>query len=191
MEKGRLILAIFFGTLLILSCSNGDLNKAKEIALKQQEVQIETTTGAEIIYSDSAKVKAKLKAPVLIHFKTKNPYYEMPKGIDVTFYDDNLKVTSTVTSDYAIRRENEKSVELRKNVIAKNAEGRTFTSEELIWDENTKKFYSNKLVTISTAQATISGTSFWALEDFSYYEIKQGSGPIQFNTGLDSTQNNQ
>lgn len=186
MQKSRLVLLIFIGTLTALACSNSDLKKAKEIALKQ-EVQVEKTSGAEIIYSDSAKVKAKLKAPILLHFKTKNPYYEMPKGIDVTFYDENLKVTSTVVSDYAIRRENEKSVELRKNVIAKNAEGKIFKSEELIWDENTKKFFSSKLVTITTEQATISGTSFWALEDFSYYEIKQGSGPIQFNTDINST----
>lgn len=189
MFYSRLILLMFIGTITFVSCSSGDLKKAKEISLKE-EIQVETTTGAEIIYSDSAKVKAKLKAPVLLHFKAKNPYYEMPKGIDVTFYDEDLKVTSTVTSDYAIRKENEKSVELRKNVVATNAEGRTFKSEELIWDENTKKFHSSKLVTIETDQATISGTSFWALEDFSYYEIKQGSGPIQFNTGLDSVANN-
>lgn len=163
----------------LFACES-DLNRAKEIAL-QQKVPVETTIGAEIIYSDSAKVKAKLKAPILLHYKSNTPYYEMPKGIDVVFYDENLKPTSTVTSDFAIRRENEKVVELRNNVVAKNAEGKVFKSEELFWDENTKKFYSNQLVTIITESATISGTSFWALEDFSYYEIKQGSGPIQFN----------
>lgn len=173
----------------VIACGSGDLKKVGQINL-QDTVQVDTTKGAEIIYSDSAKVKARLKAPVLLYFKTKSPYYEMPKGIDVVFYDDQLKPTSTVVSDYAIRKENEKLVELRKNVVAKNAEGKTFKSEELIWDENTKKFYSNTLVTIITDQATISGSSFWALEDFSYYEIKQGAGPIQFNTDIDSTVTN-
>ena len=173
----------------IIACESGDLKKVGQINL-QNEIQVDTTRGAEIIYSDSAKVKAKLKAPVLLYFKTKNPYYEMPEGIDVVFYDDSLKPSSTVVSDYALRKENEKTVELRKNVVAKNAEGKTFKSEELIWDENTKKFYSNTLVTIITDQETISGTSFWALEDFSYYEIKQGAGPIQFNTDIDSTATN-
>lgn len=180
----------FFGAglclIAIMACGSGDLKKVEQINL-QSEIQVDTTKGAEIIYSDSAKVKARLKAPVLLYFKAQNPYYEMPEGIDVVFYDDNLKPSSTVVSDYALRKENEKTVELRKNVVAKNAEGKTFKSEELIWDENTKKFYSNTLVTIVTDQATISGTSFWALEDFSYYEIKQGAGPIQFNTDIDST----
>lgn len=175
---------VLVGIITLFACGSGDLKKAKKITL-QEEIQVDSTKGAEIVYSDSAKVKAKLKAPLLLYFKTKDPYYEMPKGIDVVFYDEQLKPTSTVIADYAIRRENQKTVELRNNVVAKNSEGKTFKSDELFWDENTKKFHSNKVVTIITDQATISGTSFWALEDFSYYEIKQGAGPIQFNTGLD------
>jgi len=172
---------LIFGLLsfCFAACEN-DLSKVKEIELKQKE-EVEITKGAEIIYSDSAKVKAKLTTPILYNHKTANPYYEMPKGIEVIFYDENLKQTSKVTSEYAIRKENEKVVELKKNVVATNAEGKTFKSEELIWDENLKRFYSNRVVTITTDKATISGTSFWATEDFSYYEIKQGAGPIQFD----------
>lgn len=174
---------LLFATISLLlwasSCKN-DLKKIKEIELKQKG-EVEVTKQAEIIYSDSARVKAKIKTPILIHHKDANPYYEMPKGIEVIFYDNNLQQTSKVTSDYAIRKENQKIVELRKNVVATNIKGETFKSEELIWDENLKRFYSNLLVSIITEKATISGTSFWATEDFSYYEIKQGAGPIQFN----------
>lgn len=186
MRKAIFVLFSSVMAYCVIGCGTGDLKKVQQISFKE-DVPVDSTFGAEIIYSDSAKVKAKLKAPVLLYFKTSNPYYEMPKGIDVVFYDDNLKQTSSVVSDYAIRRENEKTVELKRNVVAKNAQGNLFKSEELYWDENTKKFYSNQLVTIITDQATISGTSFWALEDFSYYEIKQGAGPIQFNTDVDST----
>jgi LPS export ABC transporter protein LptC len=181
MFKSILYSTFLASSLCLLAACENDMSKVKEIELKQKG-EIEITKQAEIIYSDSARVKAKLKTPILYNHKTTaNPYYEMPKGIEVIFYDANLKQTSKVTSDYAIRKENQKIVELKKNVVAVNAEGRTFKSEELIWDENLKRFYSNKVVTISTDKATISGTSFWATEDFSYYEIKQGAGPIQFN----------
>ncbi len=175
-------LILIFSIFLFAACEN-DMSRVKEIELKQKG-EVEITKQAEIIYSDSAKVKAKLKAPILYNHKTSNPYYEMPKGIEVVFYDKDLKQTSKVTSDYAIRKENQKIVELKKNVVAVNAEGRTFKSDELIWDANLKRFYSNKVVTITTDKATISGTSFWATEDFSYYEIKQGAGPIQFNENI-------
>lgn len=178
-KRAKYILIIPFIFVIFTACKN-DLKKIKELELKQKG-EVEITKQAEIIYSDSARVKAKIKTPILYHYKTTLPYYEMPKGIEVIFYDDNLNQTSKVTSDYAIRKENQKIVELRKNVVATNNKGETFKSEELIWDENQKRFYSNLLVSVITDKATISGTSFWAKEDFSYYEIKQGAGPIQFN----------
>lgn len=178
-KQAKHFLTFLFVLGIFTACKN-DLKKIKELELKQKG-EVEITKQAEIIYSDSARVKAKINTPILYHYKTTTPYYEMPKGIEVIFYDNNLNQTSRVTSDYAIRKENQKIVELRKNVVATNNKGETFKSEELIWDENQKRFYSNLLVSIITDKATISGTSFWAKEDFSYYEIKQGAGPIQFN----------
>lgn len=179
----KIALLIIVCSILIFTACENDLNSVRAIELRQQG-EVEFTKQAEIIYSDSARVKAKLKTPELYNHKTKDPYYEMPKGIEIVFYDEFLKQSSKVTSEYAIRKENQKIIELRKNVIAVNNKGETFKSEELIWDENLKRFYSNKVVNISTNKATISGTSFWATEDFSYYEIVQGAGPIQFNEDL-------
>lgn len=183
MLKRVFYLIFSFLSIAILAGCENDLSSVRAIELRQQG-EVEFTQQAEIIYSDSAKVKAKLKAPELYNHKTKDPYYEMPKGIEVVFFDEFQKQSSKVTSDYAIRKENQRTIELRNNVIAVNNKGETFRSEELIWDENLKRFYSNKVVNISTNKATISGTSFWATEDFSYYEIVQGAGPIQFNEDL-------
>ncbi len=175
---------LFSLTLIILGSCENDLSKVKEIE-KKQKGEVEITKGAQIIYSDSAHVKAKLNAAIIYHFKTATPYYEMPQGIEVLFFDKDLKQTTKVTSKYAIQRENQKIIQLKKEVVATNAEGSTFESEELIWDENTKKFYSNLPVTITLnkglpTQKIINGPGFWANEDFSYYEIRQGSGVFNF-----------
>jgi hypothetical protein len=66
-------------------------------------------------------------------------------------------------------------------VVVTTREGKTFKSDELIWDENLRRFYSNKTVAIKTVSQTIFGTKFWANEDFSYYEIEQSTG--NFNVG--------
>ncbi|TZF86552.1 LPS export ABC transporter periplasmic protein LptC (plasmid) [Pedobacter sp. BS3] len=140
---------------------------------------MDRSTDVEIIYSDSAVVKAKLITPVLLHYKGVNkPYYEMPKGVKVIFFDENHQEESNIVADYAISRETEKLVELRKNVVATNREGSTFKSDELFWDETKRRFYSNKTVTITSPNQTIYGTSFWANENFSYYEIKQSTGTL-------------
>lgn len=176
-SAGRILKAfsLLFMLALSSSCEN-DLKDVEKIAAGTVAIPVDTSTGVEIIYSDSAKVQAKLITPELLHYKTAKPYYEMKKGVTVIMYDDMLNETTRITSDYAIQRENEKIVELRKNVVVTNEKGETFKSEELIWDQNTRRCYSNQLVTIITSSQTIHGTSFWAKEDFSYYEITQSTG---------------
>lgn len=162
------------------------MKKVQAIANRKQQKQIEKTTGVHITYSDSAKVKAILTTPILMRYtdtrpnrtvKTDESYNEMPNSLKIIFYDDSLKVKSTVTSDYGIQREKKKVTELRKNVVATNDKKETFKSDELIWDENKREFYSNKIVSIQLANGSIiNGTSFRSNENFSPYTITQTTG---------------
>ena len=164
-------------SIMLTACEN-DLKDVEKISSRKVSIPIDKSTGVTIIYSDSAVVKAKLITPELLNYKTEKPYMEMNKGITVYFYDENQQEINKVTADYAIRREHEKMVELKRNVVVTNIKGQTFTSEELFWDENQRRFYSNRLVTISSEDDVLYGNSFWANEDFSYYEINRGTGQI-------------
>ncbi|MDP3469185.1 MAG: LPS export ABC transporter periplasmic protein LptC [Daejeonella sp.] len=169
---------LYVGILLLFACEN-DLRKVEQISAKKMLVPVDKSTGVEIIYSDSSIVKAKLITPELLNFKTEKPYIEMNKGVTVIFYDPYQQESSRVKADYAIRRERENIVELKRNVVVTNIKGETFKSEELIWDETKKRFYSNRLVSITSNQNILYGTSFWANEDFSYYEIVQSTGDLR------------
>lgn len=175
MFSQRPIVLICCACLIFSSCEN-DLQEVERVAAQKNVIPVDRSTGVELIYSDAAVVKAKLITPELLHFKTLMPYYEMKKGLTIIFLDLNRQESSRVVADYAIRREQEKTMELRNNVVVTNREGKTFKSDELIWDENTRRFYSNKTVAIVTPSQTIYGTRFWANEDFSYYEIEQSTG---------------
>jgi LPS export ABC transporter protein LptC len=171
--------AVFFtGIALQFACEN-NLRDVEKISAKKLVVPVDKSTGVEIIYSDSAHVKAKLITPELLNFKTEKPYIEMRKGVTVIFFDLNQQESSRVRSDYAIRRERENRVELMRNVVVTNIKGETFKSDELIWDETQKRFFSNKLVSITSKDNVLHGTSFWANEDFSYYEIVQSTGDLR------------
>lgn len=170
------------GLLLIctfqVGCEN-DLRDVEQISSKKLAIPVDTSKDVTIIYSDSSVVKAKLITPELLHFKIKNEYYEMKKGVIVIFYDSNLQEKSRLTADYAIRRVNEKITEFRKNVIITGSKGETFKSEELLWDENKKKFISNQPVVINTKSGTINGTGFEAPENnLSKFQIFQGNGNV-------------
>lgn len=166
--------AIFF---LITSCEN-NLKDVEQISAKKVSLPVDKSTGVTMLYSDSGFVKAKMMTPEYLHYKTDKPYIEMKKGVTVIFYNIQQQEISRVTSDYAIRRENEKLVELRKNVVATNERGQTFKSEELIWDETKGRFFSNQLVSVTSKGNTLYGNNFWSNQDFSYYEITQASGDL-------------
>ena len=184
---------IIFCAFLLTGCEN-DLKDVERISARNASIPVDKSYGVEIIYSDSAKVKARMLTPELHHYNTDKPYYEMPKGVTLIVLDEDLEEKSRVTADYAISRENEKIVELKRNVVVVNKEGKTFKSEELFWDQNKKRFYSNQLVSIITKTDVINGTSFWANENFSYYEFDQGTGNFdvpgnQNSFGTDSVNN--
>lgn len=175
----RFNIAYFFalGCLLFISCEN-DLKEIEKISAKTK-VSADTSKGVEIILSDSAVVKGKLLAPLLLYYNTSNPYNEMPKGLTVIFYDEFQKESSRITADHGIRRENEHLVELRKNVVVTTQKGDTFKSEELFWDETKKVFYSNQLVNITKPDGTsITGTQFRSDQNFDNPVINNATGSL-------------
>ena len=173
---------IIAGLALITGCEN-DLKDIQKISAKEVNLPIERYTDVDVIYSDSARVKAHMTAPLMIEYKTDKPYTEMPNGVKVIFYDKNLVESSTIIADYGIRREKEKNIELRKNVVGTNAKGDTFTSDELIWDEGTKQIHSNKLVHVKMADGSITdGTSFVSDESFEHWKLVQGTGKFHVDS---------
>lgn len=184
-QLSDLFLPVAIAAIAIITGCENDLKDIQKISANEVSKPVQRYTGVDVIYSDSAKVKAHMTAPLMLDYnkeKIKNPYIEMPKGVKVTFYDNNLQVSSTIVADYAIRREKEKVIELRKNVVGTNVKGDTFTSDELIWDENTKQIHSNKLVHVKMADGSITdGTSFSSDENFEHWIMTQGTGIIHVN----------
>jgi LPS export ABC transporter protein LptC len=175
-------LGIFFLCTLIsffiVSCEN-DLKEIEKISSKSTDIPVDTSRIVEVIFSDSATVKGKLVTPLLLHHKTPKPYDEMPNGLLVIFFDENQKETNRIVADNGIRRESEKLIELRKNVVVTTQKGDVFKSEELFWDETKKIFYSNQTVNITKPDGTsITGTQFKSDQTFERPIISNATGSL-------------
>lgn len=167
--------ALFAGMFLFSSCENS-LNDIKKISSGEEDKPISRSTGVDVIYSDSAKVKFHLTAPLMIDYtdNSPKPYKEFPKGVKLVFYNDELKESGNIVSDYAIQREKENVVEFRKNVVASNVNGQVFKSDELIYDMTARTFKSTKAVEITNAQGDVmEGLGFESKE--SMYPWRMGS----------------
>ena len=170
---------LFLFITILVSCEN-DIEKVSLVTGKDS-LASETSEGLEILYSDSSKVKVKITAPELNRFGGEKPLTELPKGVNVEFYDDKLKVNSTLTSKYALRKESENIMEVRNDVVVVNAKGEKLNTEHLVWDEKAAKIYSKEFVKITTKDKIIFGNGFEANQDFTNYKIFNIKGTITIN----------
>jgi len=181
-----------YGLLLVLpfflaSCGDDDLKNASSVSPNKVILSRDRTIGVDITYSDSARIKAKGYAPIMDKVTPSNgsAYQEMIKGVNIDFYNPNGTIDGNLVCDYAIRKDNELKTEFRKNVVVKNSKGDTFSSQELIWDESKKIFYSNQMVDILSVNGDFTrAKDFKAPQDFSTYEMGPGSGEINSKGSL-------
>jgi len=133
-----------------------------------------------MLYSDSAIVRVKLTAPILVrHVEQRSPYHEYPQGMYVEFYNDYAKKQGQITSKYGLRYENKNQVILQDSVVWISTKGDKLESEELIWDDQKHIVYSDKWVKITQpGKEVVYSYGFQANEDFSYWKLKSMEGSI-------------
>lgn len=163
---------------LLSSCGEDDLKKVTKLS-KKLNLSTDTTRNVDIIYSDSALVKAQGFAPLLIKVvpTTAATYQEMPKGIKINFIETDASIKGSITSDYAIMKDLDKTATFRRNVVVIN-EKLTFNTEELVWDQNKKMFFSPKGVITKPDGTVLNALDFSATEDFSVINWVNGSGEV-------------
>jgi len=170
-------LAIF---LAFHACEN-DLAEVKKL-ISQDEVAIETARGIEILYSDSAVVKVRIKSPTLLRYlDRREPRQEFPDGLTVEFFGGLNQVSSRMTAKYAVRYENQNKIIIRDSVVWESNKNERLETEELIWDETEDKVYSNRPVTIRRKDEIIYGYGFESNQDFTSWKIKATEGRFKAN----------
>ena len=135
----------------------------------------------EIIYSDSGMVQVKLLAPLIKQYtKVERPYLEFPEGIHIFFFNEKLEYSSELKADYAIYHTEDKFWLAKGNVIAENYEKKEkLNTEELYWDEKTKKVYSNSFSRIENQDGTFYGQQgFEANQKLTNWKLKGSRGTL-------------
>ncbi len=155
-------------------------NKDEESINNEYEGPQVTTEDIEIIYTEDAKLKARIYAKEAQQFKNKNAIY--PKGIFVEFYDKEEKISGTLKSDY-VKYDYKKNIYIIKgNVIVKNKKkDETLKTTEITWVPEDEKIFSKDktFVEIHTKDVNLIGKGIDATQDLSKYKIKDLKGTIK------------
>jgi len=172
----RFLKNIFLVFLFFSACKN-DI-KVINIIGNKNYLPVNSAKNVEIIYSDSAHVQMIVKAPQVDYYEGENPYQEMPKGVEMYFYDTLMQVKSKLTANYAISFEKEKTMEAKNNVVVVNEKNEQLNTEHLVWDEKKAIIFSDKYVKINTGKDILWGVGMESDERFDKWKIKHPKGSI-------------
>jgi LPS export ABC transporter protein LptC len=176
---------VLFAFGILCSCEN-DVDEIASLTKKEKN-PISVGKNVGLIYSEESNVKIKITAPLMEEYGTdENKYMEMTEGIKVLFYDSLMQITSTLTSNYAIRRVSDGVMEAKDDVVVVNDKGEVLNTEHLIWDKDSAKIYSDEFVKISTADEVIVGEGMEANQDFTKWKIHKIKGVINVKEEKDS-----
>lgn len=168
--------AILCSCLFVFGCEN-DVEKVN--ATNERQPNIEEAFKIESYLSEGGRQRAKLVAPYMKRYTLDTSYLEFPRSLHVNFYDSSGKVESQVDALYGKYLETQSKVYLRDSVVAFNVKGDTLRTPDLWWDQNTRKFYTDKEVRFKSASKIIyGGKGFTADQDLSHYTIFQPTGII-------------
>ena len=172
--------ALVLAVLLAAACDN-DIEKIK--MLSNRKFPTESGENIEMVYSDSGRVRMKMFAPVVDRYTEERPYTEMKKGMTCYFYNSEGKVENMLKAHYSIRYDQEKKMMARDSVLLQNIKGERLNTEQIFWDESHHRIYSDKFVTIRTADELFYGDGFESNEDFTRYKITHLRGQVRLKEG--------
>ncbi len=167
--------------LFFFACENDE----REIeAWTEKKEMVEVATDIVTYFSQQGSVRARLKAPEMKRYQSDTVSVEFAKSLHVDFFDSVKQVASSVDARYGKYFESLNKVYLRDSVHVITAQGETLHTSELWWDQNSKTFYTDKVVRIITKDKRVNGgKGMEAAQDLSWYTIKEPTGILLLNNG--------
>ena len=175
----KIIQTAFFitGCFFMAGCENDDKvlqDWTKKVVMQEEAIQVES------YLSQDGKLKAKLKAPLMIRVAGDTISVEFPKKLHCDFYDDSTQLETWLDSKYGIYYENLNKVYLRDSVVVITVKGDTLKSPDLWWDQSTKMFYTDKYATYHGVGKNIyGGKGMEATQDLKRIMFKETTGNLK------------
>ncbi len=171
-QRNFFVLLLSTGITLLSSCT--EQNEAKKVFEEFEGPMIEATK-VEMIFSDSAMIKVKAKAPLQLEYQSGD--MDFPEGLYIEFFNDKKEKYAYIKANNAYYFKTEDRWRAREDVVVENLESNErLNTEELFWEPNKEWISTEKFVTITTATEILHGTGFEAKQDLSDATIIKPTG---------------
>lgn len=130
------------------------------------------TTDVSTFISDSGYTKYHVTTPLWQMFEdAEEPFWKFPDGIFLEQYDTDLSPESSVVCDSAVYFSRKRLWRLDGNVVMVNTQADSFLTQQLFWDQQTRKMYSDSFIHIVRTDRIIEGYGFESDQNMLYYTV--------------------
>ena len=160
----------------VLSCSEEQEHTAPAIH-DRDSVPVMTTYGVNTLISDSGVIKYRIVTEEWeVNTNRRPSRWTFNKGILLTQFDLKKHVVGYIQCDTAVYFDQDRRWELHGRVRILTAQGLSFFSNELYWDERNHQMWSHSYSHLRTPDKDLEGNWFRSDEEMTDYEIRQTKG---------------
>lgn len=133
-----------------------------------------STSDVSTLISDSGYTRYHLTSPLWLMFEdAEEPFWRFPDGLELQQYDLEMQPSANVVCDSAVYFSRKRLWELNGNVVMVNTEADSFLTQQLFWDQNARKIYSDSFIHIVRTDRIIEGFGFESDQSMRYYSVRR------------------
>lgn len=130
------------------------------------------TTDVNTLISDSGYTRYKVVTPLWLMFEDADePFWRFPQGIELEQFDLAMNPESTVVADSAIYLSRKRVWQLDGNVVMVNTDRDSFLTQQLFWEQSTRKIHTDSFIHIVRSDRTIEGYGFESDQSMKWYTV--------------------
>ena len=133
-----------------------------------------STTDVQTVISDSGHTRYRIAAKLWnMYEEAKEPHWTFPQGVTCEELDDKYKTVTTIRCDSAYFDKNKNLWTLTGNVRMTNVTNDLVLTDELIWDQQAHRMYSDAFIHIEKQGRIIEGYGYESNERLTTYQLRQ------------------
>lgn len=135
------------------------------------------TTNVNTWVTDSGYMRYHITTPLwLAYEEAAEPHWTFPDTVFLQRYSNTFVKDASFRCDSALYLSQRKLWRFDGHVRMVNARGDIFLTQQLFWDQNDHKVYSDSFIHIQTPERILEGYGFMSNEQITTYTINQPSG---------------
>lgn len=171
------------GPTLLTSCSEDERTYVADLS-DPETMPTMRTLDVHTLISDSGYTRYRITAPLwLMYDEAEDPRWNFPEGLHVQQYDEMFRPSAKIYCDSAVYFSQRKLWRLDGDVVMVNTLRDTFLTEQLFWDQNRQKVYSDSFIHIVREDRIIEGYGFTSNENMTRFNVHTTQAIIPMRDG--------